>query len=206
VLPKNKCSKGFYIFLGKSGLFNIEVTFNGNMLCFDVKSECGLIKVDLVIAEYISSGIIDIRVKQNNKYIEIPYGGSCEKQCGITLQLSNRCSVHYPLLNEGCAITNVKYTFKTNNCKFNFITKNCKWIADMATSLSVGNIALGLTNDPISNVAGVATINPFFVAELANISPNFSVALVAGDAVVSYIGTDNIEFFDECKQITKTCI
>jgi len=206
----NKCSDGFILYLEDTGWVHVYIKlWGGGTICRTVQVVLGAIKVPFRPADYNFDKIqIELKDVQGNS-IAIPYGSG--SQCGIEVQVLDSCESGYIVLNPAFATTNTcSWSIPTYSCSWELSTYSCSWSLTniyMINQVVYGHSTINLTSAPAIRDGVSVIVNPDFEAELEAIEAGaFTASLVVDEVVVTYIGSQSVEFLDNGVEVDKTCV
>ena len=217
-LGLNRCSTGFVVYVSQSIGTNIraDIKIGDRTFCVNSVVGCfGKVVFDWKPAEYLPRGNYEVSLSlfKGRDLITFPFEDTCIDVCGIEMIIRDDCYEGYVYINQECSLEgSYNWSIPYYNCNWSTNIQNCEWTinsnnARMINSIRYGNSKINLNNNPIVRNGSLAEINPLFEDELEAIEAGaFLVTLIDDQITWSYIGTENVEFYDNCELITKTCI
>ena len=208
VLSLNYCSDGFIVDLAdyNEEYVYVYIDVNGFKHCKSVLVENSVAKVDWKPSEYLlrDEYYAEITFKNSAKEsIEI-IGEDCNSYCGLGVWILPTCEEGYKYLNEKCGVALITPQPEENpTCSWTTIYFNCNWTSKMADRIVFNGKLIKLTNQQKLN----GVLNPAYVDELNLIDPDMFSAILVGDNVVTtYIGSADVEIYNGCEKLEKTCV
>jgi hypothetical protein len=206
------CLKGFIVFvptLQVGSHVDAMIYAKDRIWCLKAKVLCNnYVIIEWSPANFIEEDtfIVSIEILQQGERVLLPYGASCEDECGISIELSKNvaCKKDYAVLN--CGEFKFKVEYKVNKCEWTMEIYKCKWTIKMANKIDYDGVVHNIPN-PTKQENGATIINPDFIDYLDLLEEGAFVVTLVGDKVeIEYTGTYVVEFWSNCGILEKTCL